>query len=254
MLRYLNLVRNVSNWPLHIADKLGLVKSDPLLFTGRNGVKIEVPRRLHHEFKEIFMENAYSIGLQKKPGRAPVIVDIGANVGFFTTFALSRYPDCRVCSYEPIPSNFQQLARNRDLNKPRDVRCYNQAVCGHTGTIKIFLEAPGSFTTSASIVHHDGDANSHFIEVPCLTLADVFAENNISRCDLLKLDCEGAEYDILYHTPPEILSKIDQMALEIHAGQNENEDLPSLKIFLAGFGFRLFQFDDKPHMLWAYRA
>ena len=87
-----------------------------------------------------------------------------------------------------------------------------------------------------------------------MKLSDIFKENDIDNCDLLKLDCEGAEYDILYNTPEEILNKIDQMAIEVHQGKNEKENLSSLKRFLLKFNFRLFQFADKPHMLWAYRA
>lgn len=61
MFRYLNLIKNISNWPLHFKVKFGISDDDPLLFIARNNIKFEVPKRLHHEFKEIFMENAYFI-------------------------------------------------------------------------------------------------------------------------------------------------------------------------------------------------
>ena len=95
--------------------------------------------------------------------------------------------------------------------------------------------------------------NIKAIEVPCLGLFDVFEEHKIDRCDLLKLDCEGAEYEVLYNAPEEVLNKIDQMAIEVHQGKQENENLLSLKKFLTTCHFELFQFVDKPHMLWAYR-
>lgn len=68
------------------------------------------------------------------------------------------------------------------------------------------------------------------------------------------MDCEGAEYDILYNTSEEVLNKIDQMAIEVHTGKDEKENLSSLKEFLLNSNYKLFQFIDKPHMLWAYRA
>ncbi|NOX24542.1 MAG: FkbM family methyltransferase [Deltaproteobacteria bacterium] len=232
-------------------NKLGLVKDDPLLFIAKNNIKVEVPQRLHHEFKEIFMENAYSIGLRKKVKKNATIIDIGANVGFFTMFVVSKYPNATVYSYEPIYSNFETLIRNKELNNTKKITCFNEAVCGHNGMIKIYFDDTDSFTTSATIVNND---NLPAIEISCLTLAEVFKRNNLNKCDLLKLDCEGAEYDILFNTPKDIFDKIDQMAIEVHSGKKEKENLYFLKEFLLKLNFELFQFADKPHMLWAYRA
>ena len=254
MLRYLKLIKNISNWHLHFLNKLGLNKDDPLLIITRNSIKVEVPKRLHHEFKEIFMENAYSIGLKKRIKKNPTIIDIGANACFFTMFAVSKYPECTVYSYEPIYSNFQQLSNNRELNSTKKIYCFNRAVCGHSGKTKIFLDKTDSFTTSATSISYDGEDDKESIDVSCLTLSELFTENNLDGCDLLKLDCEGAEYDILYNTPKETLNIIDQMAIEVHQGKNEKENLSSLKNFLLKFNFKLFQFADKPHMLWVYRA
>jgi len=143
---------------------------------------------------------------------------------------------------------------NKQLNDTKKIYCFNKAVCGHNGIIEIFFDKTDSFTTSATIVNDNINDDLQSIDVQCLTLAEVFKENNINNCDLLKLDCEGAEYDILFNTPKEILIKIDQMAIEVHSGKNEKENLYSLKEFLLKFNFKLFQFEDKPHMLWAYRA
>lgn len=252
MNRYLNLIRNVRNWPLHFMDKFGLVKQDPLYFNLNNSLRVEVPKRIHHEFKEIFMENAYSIGLKKPVQEGSVIIDIGANVGFFSLFAAAKYKGCRILSYEPIKTNFDQLLKNKKLNATIEMSCFNEAVCGHKGSIKIFFDQNDSFSTSASILEDVNNENGDgFEEVPCLTLKDVFDKNKIDNCGLIKIDCEGAEYDILYNTPQDVFDKIDQMALELH--ECEGQDIASLKKHVADAGFELFEFLDKPHMLWAYK-
>ena len=46
---------------------------------------------------------------------------------------------------------------------------------------------------------------------------------------------------------------LDKNLIEVHQGKNECENLESLRDFLTSNNFDLFQFDDKPHMLWAYR-
>jgi FkbM family methyltransferase len=198
------------------------------------------------------MENAYTIGQRKQLKTNPIIIDIGANVGFFTMFALSKFPNCTIYSYEPIYSNFRQLIKNRDMNSSKKVYCFNKAVCGHSGKINIYFNPTDSFTTAATVITSE-DKDIKSIEVPCLSLSEIFEKNKIEDCDLLKLDCEGAEYEILYNSPEETILKINQLAIEVHQGNNENENILSLKNFLEESNFKLFQLKNKPHMLWAYR-
>ena len=93
MVRYIRLVRNISNWGLHFAVKLGFPHSEPLIFKTRNNIIIEVPKRLHHEFKEIFMEGCYSRGISAEVPDKPVITTnlfLGmATSTFFKLFSLA---------------------------------------------------------------------------------------------------------------------------------------------------------------------
>lgn len=132
------------------------------------------------------------------------------------------------------------------------MHCFQAAACGHKGTIRIHHEPDDQFTTSATIRSSEVHSH-HFSEVPCLRLRDIFDENRIGTCDLLKLDCEGAEFEVLYQTPGDYLTRIDQLAIEVHQGQAVGENLESLRSFLMESGFHLFQFKHIPHMLWAHR-
>jgi FkbM family methyltransferase len=254
MIRYLNLLNNISNWHLHFLDKFGFVKQDPLLFVAKNKVKVDVPKRIHHEFKEIFLENAYTIGLQKPVNPAGKIIDIGANAGYFSLFAASKFPQSTIFAYEPVKMNFVQLQKNKDLNPSKAINTFNQAVGGKSEMIKIYFDQTDSFSTSASIKKdvNQKENGASFEEVSCITLQEVFEQNQIDFCDLIKIDCEGAEYEILYNTPREVFDKIDQMALELH--ESQDFDIPSLKKYIKDMGFTLFEFQDKPHMLWAYKG
>ena len=73
------------------------------------------------------------------------------------------------------------------------------------------------------------------MKVECITLENIFDENRITNCDLLKLDCEGAEYDILMNTKKEIFEKIKLISLEYH--NIINHDGYELKKFLEIVGF-----------------
>ena len=83
---------------------MGLCGS-PLVFLTRSGVTIRVPKELYPEFKSIFLREHYLEGLCLPLTERPVVVDIGANVGFFSLFAVSKW-GARVFSYEPVKANY----------------------------------------------------------------------------------------------------------------------------------------------------
>lgn len=250
MIRYLRLVANVSNWWLHFAVKTGLTSEDPLLFKTRNRIQIEVPRRLHHEFKEIFMEASYTIGLAAKIPKAPTIVDIGANVGFFSLFAASRFPGASIFAYEPVPRNFDQLVRNRELNQKAEITCVPKAVYGFSGLVNLEIDPADTFTTSARVAAVPTQASST-IEVPCTALSDLLDAHGIEACHLLKIDCEGAEFDILYSCPEAYLQRIEQMVIEVHRGATPERTIEHLSRFLES---RCFSTRRSHNMLWVWNA
>lgn len=249
-MRYFNLIKNLSNWWLYLAIKFGIFNVDPILFRTRKGLLVEVPQRLLQTFKEIFMDECYMDGLELHVPDNSTIIDIGANAGFFTLFAASRFNDSKVFAYEPIPSNFKQLARNRGLNAGCSIECFQKAVAGHSGTVEIMFDPDDSFTTNATIFQKPHRHNQ-VIQVPSITLSDIFKEHSIKRCDLLKMDCEGAEYDIIYGCPLECLSRINQIAMEVHGGTESGQNIDSLETYLNAQGFTTRR---RPvGMLWAWK-
>ncbi|MCX7634779.1 MAG: FkbM family methyltransferase, partial [Syntrophales bacterium] len=177
-MRYINLFRNLANAPLYLAVKFGLVSDDPLMFVTRTGVRVEVPRRLLQTFKEIFMDECYlgPVGLPEREGA--VVVDIGANVGFFSLFCAARLRVPRIVAYEPFPANFAQLARNCRLNPMLNIYPYRCAVGGSRGEISLHYDADDTFSTSAAI-GEAGGAGRDVIKVPCTTLAEIFATHEV---------------------------------------------------------------------------
>jgi len=235
-MRYYNLLRNISNWPLYLAIKFGFTRQDPLLFTTRRGIRIEVPRRLLQTFKEIFMEECYIKDLGSALPENPTILDIGANAGYFSLFALSRFRGSRVFSFEPIPANFRLMERNRSLNADLLWVCVQKAVAGKQGELSLAFEGGDDFTTSATVLGDDSGQKA-MIRVPATTLPKILDGNNLKRCDFLKMDCEGAEYDILYQCPPEALVHIERIAMEVHGGPGEDQNIDALEVFLKRKGF-----------------
>ena len=248
--RHWNLVNNLSNWWLHFAVKFCLTKADPLMFKSRNGIMIEAPIRLLHEFKEIFLEDVYLSGFETSLPRTPTILDIGANAGFFTLFAASLFPKARIYSFEPVPENFQLLLRNRERNSQADISCFPVAVCGYDGEIFLNFELEDNFTTAATIVS-GADACGKGLTVACVSLATIFQKNEIEACDLLKLDCEGAEFELLYSCPPASIAKVQRIAMEVHEGKEEGHNMHALSSWLVSQGFVVRH---RKQLLWASRS
>ena len=248
-MRYIRLIKNIANWWLHFTIKLGLTRLDPILFRTRNAIVVEVPRRLLHEFKEIFMEECYTKGLPLTVPEFPTILDIGANAGFFSLFAASRFPDAAIFAYEPIPVNFRQLERNVSLNKRARIACFQKAVFGFSGEISLRFDPNDLYTTAASVLPRSGHQTG-MIQVPCTTLQDIFDENNIAQCDLLKIDCEGSEFEVLYNCSRNYLSRIRQTVIEVHKGKEPNQNIESLSDYFASQDFKTRRYE---HMLWAWR-
>src|SRR5262249_42402621 len=75
------------------------------------------------------------------------------------------------------------------------------------------------------------------VQVQAITLHELFIGHSIERCGLLKLDCEGAEYESLAAIPPELWPRIDRIHLEFHQGP-PGWDGRQLAEFLSGHGYR----------------
>ncbi len=237
VLRYFSLVRILSNWWVHLGIKFGLTAAEPVLFRTRRGILIEAPRELLVDFREIFMSESYRRGMAFTLGENPVVLDIGANVGFFTLYILSRLQGARVICYEPLAANFRQLERNLQINSGYHVTCFQKAVAGRSGDLNLHYDSRNEYTTTASI-HRDKKGNTETITVAAVSLPDVFEENGLKRCDLLKMDCEGAEYEILYNCPREIMDRIGNIVLEVHDVPGRN-NINSLKGYLTEMGFAI---------------
>ena len=130
-------------------------------------------------------------------------LDIGANCGIATIILAKQNPDSIIISFEPDPNVFKILEKNVQLNNINNVKLYNKAVTKKDiKTIKLILwgEYSGGNTTCSSL----NDVNTFLhkelsqCDVECMYFDEIIELYNIKKIKLLKIDCEGAEYDIIY--------------------------------------------------------
>lgn len=238
--RYLNLYRNISNWGFYISTKLNKDRDRILRIRDRkNGVRFEVPRSLLGIFKEIYLDDIYQMEkLSRTLPDSPNVIDIGANVGIFSMRLLSLKPKARVVAYEPIPSNFEVLKRNADnlTHLPHGVMPYQCAVTGEAKQRQVIYFNPEStFTPTASMIPSFDNANRNSTEVDTDTLSSIIEQHRFSRIHLLKLDCEGSEFDIVNGAGADTMARVDAIFLEVH--ETAEHTIESMRTSLESYGF-----------------
>lgn len=128
---------------------------------------------------------------------ARVIVDVGANTGFYTLLTAAN-SKAVVHSFEPFPVCRDCLLTNLRLNPElaARVRYHEAAVGSETGTAKLYIPVPladhGLIETSCSL-DRDFRVVDHEIDVPLVTLDSEFPIANDDHVDLIKIDVEGME-------------------------------------------------------------
>ena len=144
-----------------------------------------------------------------------VILDIGAAIGEFALDAALKAKQGRVIAYEPFPGSFELLQINIQQNSITNVIASPLAIWGDCGEIEISTEKGEPLQVGT--VGIENNAHSH-LTVETIDLETALAQNQLCHLDLLKLDCEGAEYPILMGANPQTLAQIDRIVLEYHDG------------------------------------
>jgi FkbM family methyltransferase len=239
--RYKRLLKNISNWQEYAFHK-GERKKRSLEFVTRpHPIKFQVPESLYQVFKEIFMEDFYEADqLIKKLPDNPLVIDVGANAGFFNVLLFSKLKTARVFAYEPLPSNIRLFTKTIQQNESlRNIQLSQLAITGTSNdSIDLFTEDTDDNTVVSSVFAGFNKLNQKKITVPAKSLAAIIEINNLEKIDLLKLDCEGSEYDIIYNTDPVILKKVNMMVIEVHQLDADRNNLKSLNEYLQSLGYK----------------
>ena len=213
---------------------LGLPVARPLT-VALDGARFRVWTRMDAWIlKESCLDRDYERGARVGPDW--IVVDVGAGMGDFTIHAARLCPRGRVYAFEPLPESFARLEEHLRINAVANVRAFPEAIAGAGGTLSLYT------VTGLSGQHRtagDGAGRSGApIEVPATTLSAAFERLGIARCDFLKIDCEGAEFEILLGLPDAALAKIARIALEYHdhVTAHTHEEVAR---FLEGRGFRV---------------
>ncbi|MBF0395183.1 MAG: FkbM family methyltransferase [Desulfobacterales bacterium] len=175
-----------------------------------------------------------------------IIIDIGANIGVFALFAAFSGAK-RVYAFEPCASSYELMLKNIRANGLGSIIHANcLAVVGfHIKSVKF----PRHSNVMNAILSDFSDYDDYNL-VQTITLPEIIS--HLNSVDLLKLDCEGAEYDILLQAGNTVIQKIREIRMEYHCG-------PIDKIIarMDSIGYAVRQFISENHgggYLWLIRT
>ncbi|KQY50149.1 MULTISPECIES: FkbM family methyltransferase [unclassified Nocardioides] len=181
---------------------------------------------------EVFSEDTYRMK-ETISGLPPSLValDIGGQVGCFSLALVRAAKRVQVHAYEASPSTAAWLRRNvTDNGFSASITVHATAVSDHEGTIS--FNDNGQASGLNGLTAPDGT----LVEVPCIRFAAAVAAAG-GRVDLVKIDTEGAEYDIVLGSSPSDWASVSRVVMEYHDVPGHSWD--ELHAFFTSCGFTL---------------
>lgn len=183
------------------------------------------------------------------------VIDVGANVGIFTSLALDMGAT-RVISFEPDENNYD-LAKKNNPN----AEIYQMAVSDKTGETELFFtEGIGGHSIVKQLWDDRPDHyRSSGFKVKTITLDDIINIRSLDKIDFIKIDCEGAELDVLKGVSDyNLINKVKNISVEYHhvAFNHDEQIYTDFQQRFLSFGFNVFTqiLDDNYRMVYISRG
>lgn len=159
--------------------------------------------------REVWDEQVYVTRRDELEGLT--VLDLGANIGAFTVLALASGAD-RVVAIEPDPGNFARLCDHVEANLPTSIAT--------TGEVILLPVAAGGVTERGFVVGEEAHAHTEFdrsdgaIPVEIIDVAELVEAHG--PFDMVKIDIEGAEWDVLPRLLEIGMAGVSSMIVEHH--------------------------------------
>jgi FkbM family methyltransferase len=168
-------------------------------------------------FGQVFVHREYDT--PSLPDQAPIIFDLGANIGLASLYFAHRYPEARIVALEPEASNFLVMMRNLVQLGSR-VQPFNAAIWHEDTELQMKTHADTGEYLSAwggQTVAIDPSATRREFEMTkALSMPSLMKATGVDHIDILKIDVEGAELELFSKGSRSWLDAVGMVLVETH--------------------------------------
>jgi len=160
-------------------------------------------------------KSEYYIPKQVNP---KVILDIGANIGITSIYLSNRFPKAKIYSFEPLLENYKILEKN--TSNIENVSIFNYGLGENDGFFDIYLTDDEENFGGATMYNSDTHKEESIEKCRVRSVEAILKELEIPSIDLIKVDTEGAEFDILMNIPHGIIQQTKWITGELHGNKD----------------------------------
>ena len=217
-----NWLTVLAAWPANRIPVLRSLAPRDLELRLRTGEVVRAPNNKLAAWPmlEVLVGDVYHLDrlpLMASSGSALSVLDIGAHVGAFAVAIAQRYPAVKVTCYEPSPSSAALLRTNITANDlDQRVQIHEAAVASGSGSVHLYSDGDASCEATTIELAAAGLEGRSRTVIVCPAVAFESAMSSAGNVDLVKLDCEGAEYDIVLNSDPACWEHVKCVLLEYH--------------------------------------
>jgi FkbM family methyltransferase len=183
-------------------------------------LKIHVPKDHYQYFCRIGMgdflpgHEGHIVG-RFTPKEGDTVIDIGAHIGRYTITSSKQVGNTgKVLAIEADPDNFQLLKRNIALNNLKNVLPLNYAVFSTRTRMKLYEQSASAKYNSLMLARAAKTKN--YVEVNADTLDSILKLNEVNQVNWIKIDVEGAEFEVLKGSTKTLSTDNVSLFIEIH--------------------------------------
>ena len=204
----------------------------------RKTVRLRKGYTIHFSSHNQDLLTVIEIFCKKDYGKIPkdgVLIDIGANIGIYSLYAALNGAR-KVYAIEPNREAYNILMKNVSENHfEKIIVPINLAV---TAIADDQVMIPVKSHRQNRIRANFGEENYEGYEpVKTISLKGIFKKYSVDHVELMKIDCEGSEYDILLKSDPVLYENISEIRIEYHEGSTS-----TIASHLRKFDFRVIKF------------